>query len=222
MTGLLLLAAALFFTFWNLKTDADGRKAAATAVDALYSQIREASEQSAQLIESERRKAEAKGRDVTEIEKLVLPDFILNPEMDMPILETEDHAYLGMLELPSLGLSLPVISEWSYPNLKDAPCRYVGSAYLNDLVIAAHNYQSHFGRLKELNYGDGLTFTDAVGNVFSYEVIEVETLEPTAIEEMETGDWDLTLFTCTVGGQARVTVRCELTGIVPSGTDSAS
>ena len=38
----------------------------------------------------------------------------------------------------------------------------------------------------------------------------METLMPTAVEEMESGDWDLTLFTCTVGGRTRVAVRCAL------------
>jgi len=47
------------------------------------------------------------------------------------------------------------------------------------------------------------------GNVFAYKVVETETLSPFSIEEMTTGDWDLTLFTCTVGGQNRVAVRCE-------------
>ena len=46
--------------------------------------------------------------------------------------------------------------------------------------------------------------------MFGYEVIELETLSPFAIEEMTGGNWDLTLFTCTVGGQYRVTVRCVL------------
>ena len=30
------------------------------------------------------------------------------------------------------------------------------------------------------------------------------------IEGIESGNWDLTLFTCTVGGQSRVTIRFEL------------
>lgn len=47
-------------------------------------------------------------------------------------------------------------------------------------------------------------------NTALYEVIELETLSPFAIEEMTGGNWDLTLFTCTVGGQYRVTVRCVL------------
>ena len=33
---------------------------------------------------------------------------------------------------------------------------------------------------------------------------------PTSVQEMTDGDWDLTLFTCTVGGKSRVTVRCVL------------
>jgi sortase A len=45
------------------------------------------------------------------------------------------------------------------------------------------------------------------GNVFVYEAAVVETLGPTDVEEMHSGDWDLTLFTCTVGGRSRVTVR---------------
>ena len=47
------------------------------------------------------------------------------------------------------------------------------------------------------------------GNVFTYRMVEQETLPPTAMDAMESGEWDLTLFTCTMGGQSRVTVRFE-------------
>ena len=148
---------------------------------------------------------------------LVYPDYVLNPNMDMPAVEVDGHDYIGVLEIPALELELPVMSTWSYPNLKIAPCRYTGSAYLDDMVIAAHNYSQHFGRLKELSGGETVIFTDADGNVFTYEVALVETLMPTDIEEMESGEWDLTLFTCTIGGSSRVTVRCEqITEINPS------
>ena len=52
-------------------------------------------------------------------------------------------------------------------------------------------------------------FTDVDGNVYNYEVAELETLQPAAVDEMKSGEWDLTLFTCTIGGQTRVTVRCD-------------
>ena len=77
------------------------------------------------------------------------------------------------------------------------------------MTIAAHNYARHFGHLTALRPGDAVTFTDLSGNVFRYAVAETETLQPTDIQEMCAGDWPLTLFTCTKGGQYRVTVRCE-------------
>ena len=38
---------------------------------------------------------------------------------------------------------------------------------------------------------------------------ELELLWPEQTEEMLSGEWDLTLFTCTLGGRQRVTVRCD-------------
>ena len=93
--------------------------------------------------------------------------------------------------------------------MKIAPCRYTGSAYQDDLIIAAHNYNSHFGNLKNLREGDTATLTDMDGNVFTYEMAELEILQPTDIEGMDSGEWDLTLFTCTIGGSSRVTARFE-------------
>ena len=106
-----------------------------------------------------------------------------------------------------LELELPVQAEWSYPALKTSPCRYAGTPEAG-LVIAAHNYEQHFARLNLLTAGDTVEFTDVSGTAHWYTVMQVETLAPTAVEEMTGGDWDLTLFTCTYSGQARVTVRC--------------
>ena len=56
--------------------------------------------------------------------------------------------------------------------------------------------------------GDDVTFTDMSGVTSHYKVVEVDVLNPMAVEEMTSGEFDLTLFTCTYGGQSRVTVRC--------------
>ena len=58
--------------------------------------------------------------------------------------------------------------------------------------------------------GESVVFTDVDGNVFRYKVSSRETIMPKDIEGMLSGDWDLTMFTCTYGGQQRVTVRCVL------------
>ena len=137
--------------------------------------------------------------------------YPITPGMEMPTQRIDGREYIGLLGIPALGLELPILSQWSYPNLKVAPCRYEGSAYTDDMILAAHNYPAHFGNLKNLRPGDEVTFTDVDGNRFRYQVVELEILQPTAVEEMEAGEWDLTLFTCTLGGQSRVTVRCQRT-----------
>lgn len=139
-----------------------------------------------------------------------LPDYILDPGREMPVETVDGEDYIGVLRIPALDLELPIHSQWSYKRLKTAPCRYSGSAYQDDLVLCAHNYATHFGGLKSLRTGDEVTFTDVDGNRFRYQVAAVEALAPTDIQEMTAGDWPLTLFTCTPGGQSRVAVRCTL------------
>lgn len=83
----------------------------------------------------------------------VVPAYVLNPDMEMPETEVDGHRYIGVLEIPALELELPIMSQWSYPNLKIAPCRYQGSAYQNDLILLAHNYSRHFGQIHTLEPG---------------------------------------------------------------------
>lgn len=150
-------------------------------------------------------------------DKQNIPDYLLNPDMDMPeytLKSLGDVACIGILEIPALDLELPVISSWSYSSLRLAPCRYSGSAYKGDLVIAAHNYQSHFGGLRTLPEGSEVFFTDAVGNRFSYYVAVTEALTPWSVDDMTSGEWPLTLFTCTLDSQNRVTVRCEYSEVM--------
>ena len=127
---------------------------------------------------------------------------------EMVTVPVGDYDSIGILSIPVLELELPVLTDWSYPKLKKAPCHYYGSCYESDFVIAAHNYPAHFGRLSELRQGDLVVFTDGAGEVHCYAVVLLETLLPTATEEMITSGFDLSLYTCTPGGGNRVTVRC--------------
>ena len=147
--------------------------------------------------------------DGTDLTGGSVPDYVLNPQLPMPETVIDGNAYIGKLELPELGIKLPVMSDWSYPKLKKAPCRYQGSAYTGDLIIAGHNYKRHFNGLKRMKTGSRVIFTDEAGNVFRYSVAKIERLDGYAVEQMEAGDWDLTLFTCTAGGSVRLTLRCK-------------
>ena len=178
--GLLMIMAALFLTSYNLW---DERRANASAAEVLE-QI-----------------------TLPPLDEEATPDYELNPLMEMPVKTIDGFSYIGVLDIPALDISLPIMADWSYPKLKIAPNRYLGSVYRDDMIIAGHNYRNHFGSLKVLSYGDKITFTDMDGNIFDYEVVDVQELKATDVQLMEDGDWDLTLFTCTLGGERRTTIR---------------
>ena len=180
--GLLLIAAALFLSVYNEWESHEARDSARQVI--------------AQLCDALPTEA---GEPTT------LPDV----RREMPVKTINGRDYIGVLSIPSLELELPVISQWDYPALKVAPCRYSGSLYQDNLIICAHNYASHFGKLKELQPGDIVLFTDMDEHVVTFQMVERETLNPMDAEGMEAGDWDLTLFTCTIDGQTRVTIRLE-------------
>lgn len=138
-----------------------------------------------------------------------VPDYILNPDMDMPEVELEGLTCVGMIEIPALDIKLPVTSTFTYELMKVAPCRYYGTPYKKNMVIAAHNSWYHFGRLNALKAKNKVIFTDAAGNRFVYRVDAIEALRPNSVKDVTSGKWPLTLFTCTLDAQNRVVVRCK-------------
>jgi sortase A len=181
--GIAAVLAAVGLLLWNINED---RKAEESVMDIMP------------LLEEQREQALAEAA----------AEYEDSTSEEMTVKEVDGYGYIGSLSLPTLKLELPVMETWDYTRLKIAPCRYSGSVKTDNLVIAAHNYTRHFGSLKTMNKGDKVYFTDMDDKVYTYEVTEIDTLAPTAIEEMTNSDYDLTLFTCTYGGKSRVTVRC--------------
>lgn len=180
-TGLLLAALSLFI--WN---QWEGRQAGASAEKILT-----------RLVEQMDASAAERGSVYTDPYAPVMAEV-----------EIDGYGYIGYLTIPSLGLELPVMSEWDYERLETAPCRYAGTVQNDNLVIAAHNYPQHFGKISNLTEGEKIYFVDVNEIKFCYNVIAVELLAPNDVEEMTAGAYDLTLFTCDYGGGNRVTVRC--------------
>lgn len=184
IVGLLLFAAALALISYNVYDANRAEKASDAVMKILTSQVE-------------------KNMETTE------QDYISYPNMEMPTVLINGERYIGYVEIPDLNIKLPVANECNLTKLKTSPCLYSGSVYLDNMVIAAHNYSKHFGKLKNLPIGSKIIFTDAAGNVFEYEIGWVETLEDNDKEGMISAeDWDLTLFTCTYGGEKRYAFRC--------------
>lgn len=184
--GAALVLAALSLFLWNQR---ENQKAGDVAADVL-TQLGDIIEENQSVDDTEESYPDPYDTEMTEV-------------------EIDGYAYVGYISIPSLGLELPVMSDWSYPQLKISPCRFSGSSKTDDLVICAHNYTRHFGPIKNLIVGDAMYFTDMDGVTIAYQVAEIDILSPASIEDMTDSGYPLTLFTCTYGGASRVTVRCE-------------
>ena len=138
LLGVVLLLAALGLYGYNRWEDAQAGAEAQTVVQDLQEKV----------VEQTQSAASAPAIDTSS----------LDPEL--PVVELDGYEYVGTVSIPAIGIDLPVMSEWSYPRLKIAPCRQFGSSRTDDLVIAAHNYESHFGKLSSLTAGDSVIFTD--------------------------------------------------------------
>ena len=130
----------------------------------------------------------------------------------IPTVQVDEWKYIGVLQIPSLRLTLPVLHKWDYSRLRIAPCRYYGSVYKHNLVIAGHNYSVHFSPVRSIRLGADVYFTDVYGTRYHYRVSKTETVQPNDVERMITsnGEWELTLFTCNLGGATRFACRCQL------------
>ena len=200
--GLILIALGVLLTFcaggwltWNEEDERRADTAAQTALQAL----------------TEALDAETSGGKLTENPKT----DVQNPaeETKMPVIWVDGVAYIGTLSIPELGLELPVQAECTEEGLKNSPCRYWGTLESRDLVIAGHNYKRHFTPVKNLKPGAKILFRDAESRDYEFVVSAVETVAGTDVEAMiaNSGDWDMTLFTCTYGGRDRVAIRCVRT-----------
>lgn len=200
--GLLLIVAALFLTGYNIWDDYRAGQVSQEIVGEVIQLIPEETIEAAENDSSQTKE--------TQKAEKVIPKYVNDPMMEMPEKEINGQMYIGVIEIPSLELELPIISEWNDARLKISPCRYVGSAYLNNMILSGHSYKNHFRYIRKLVEGDRVIFTDMDGNRLVYEVTLQEVIMAEDVEGMVAGDWDLTLFTCTPGGKSRNTVRCQL------------
>ena len=204
--GAALILSALVLLLHNRYADARAGREAETLLAgveaAISSQAAAEQEKNRPRGQETRPTGEEKGTEPTAAEAL-------DPEMPVALLE--GYGDVGYVEIPVLGLKLPVMSDWDYTRLEIAPCRQFGSSRTDDLVIAAHNFESHFGRLKEMSLGNTVMFTDMAGIVNAYRAEMIETLSPKDVDAVQNSGYDLVLYTCTRDGQERVAVFCNRT-----------
>lgn len=210
--GLLLLFLAAAWSGYNILDARRADRAAQNTVEQLKQEIAQKQGEKEQTEEKETSEAAETSADTAENDSAIdVPDYVLHPDKEMPVIKIDGNYYIGVITIPALDLSLPVMEDWSDEKLKISPCRYAGSLYQKNLVIAGHNYQRHFSGIRTLPIGSEIVFTDADGNEFRYTVVASDVMNPEETDRMlEEGAWDLTLFTCNYGLGTRYAVRCQM------------
>lgn len=138
------------------------------------------------------------------------PDTEENNVANKKTITVDGDTFLGCLLVPSMGLEIPIRSQFSMEGMESAAVCYAGSMEENNLVIGGHNYSRIFRPIKQLPEGALVQILDAGGKVTDYEVVSLEILNPNQVDALtaDSDDWDLSLFTCTTGGGSRYVVRC--------------
>jgi len=131
----------------------------------------------------------------------IAPTFIPLDNADFPSGITP----IGILTINSIDLRLPVKEGTTEPELRVAPGRVIQTAQVGELgnaVIAGHrNYTfgAMFNRMGEVEIGDIIEFQAMSGEMFTFEVFEVLTINPDdqiAFIKPQ-NESIITLYTCT-------------------------
>lgn len=119
---------------------------------------------------------------------------VLEPRGDntMAAMSVDGVDYVGIIEMPSYGATLPVRAEWG--SVTESPCRYYGSVYDGSIEIGATTQKGQYDFYRELSIGDELVYTDMEGNRFVYGISGLRYADHADRDALGHEESDLTLF----------------------------
>lgn len=200
LLGIALLFGSLLLAMSNMRQETAAQNAVVEIMPQLVQQI-QTQTATAPTVEY--------NEVLPDLELQVPVELLTEEDKKMTEVEIDGYRYIGYVTIPALDLNLPIMSDWSYKQLNISPCRYYGSIRGEDLVLMAHNYTYHFGRISRLEVGDLVLFTDMDGGMTEYAVVGMDIVDPRSVDVVTAGEFDLVLFTCTYGGGSRVVVYCN-------------
>lgn len=126
------------------------------------------------------------------------------------------YEIVGKINIPSINVDYPILSETSDELLKVSVCKFWGSSpnQVGNLCIAGHNYRNKrfFSKVPTLKVGDIIEITDLNKTTQKYTVFDKYTVDPTdtnCTSQITNGKKIVTLITCTDDSKQRVIVQAE-------------
>ena len=128
----------------------------------------------------------------------------------------ETYTTDSILNIPSLGINYPVLSQTSEALLKISVNKFWGGNpnEVGNYVIVGHNYRNKkmFGKLSQIKNGDICELTDLAGRTIKYSVYDTYVVNPDDVactSQKTDGKKEITLITCTNSGQQRFIVKAR-------------
>ena len=126
------------------------------------------------------------------------------------------YEFVGYVNIPSIDVNYPILSETSDDLLKVSVCKFWGSNpnQVGNLCIAGHNYRNKrfFSKVPTLKVDDIIEITDLNKNTIKYAIYDKFTVDPSdtsCTSQITNGKKIVTLITCTDDSKQRVIVKAK-------------
>jgi len=125
---------------------------------------------------------------------------------------------IGLIEIPKINISYPIIENVNKDLLKISVCRFSGPLpnRIGNLCIAGHNYKNNlmFSKLHLLNIGDSIYIEDLNGTKLEYIVYNKFVVDENNLDCMQdTNNIEITLITCNNrNNNERLVIKAKMKG----------
>lgn len=129
---------------------------------------------------------------------------------------SNDISIIGLIEIPSINISYPILSNSSEDLLKISVCRFSGPLpnRNGNLCIAGHNYKNSmmFSKLYKLNTNDSIFITDLNNVRLEYIIYEKSKIKENNLDcTRNTSDIQITLITCNdTNNKERIVIKAKV------------
>lgn len=129
---------------------------------------------------------------------------------------SNDISIIGLIEIPSINISYPILDNSNEELLKISVCRFSGPLpnRNGNLCIAGHNYKNSmmFSKLYKLNINDSIFVTDLNNVRLEYIIYEKFKVKENNLDcTKDTSDTQITLITCNdTNNKERIVVKAKV------------
>lgn len=125
---------------------------------------------------------------------------------------------IGLIEIPKINISYPILSNSDEDLLKISVCRFSGPLpnRIGNMCIAGHNYNNNlmFSRLNKLDIGDSIYITDLNNSRIEYIIYNKYRVKQSNLNCTEnTNNVEITLITCNSNNNSeRIVIKAKVKG----------